>query len=217
MTTIEQKKERGVDLKSFLSDFNKKQEVKRGSNKVTSPPPKISKRKVTLKSETNLPPIKRENSDFQEDTRFKFVDTKRIETKDILFDFISWTALPKQERKPPLQKDFAENHGLHYNTLSAWKGLSGFWDEVKVRRNVLWRRYTNRVFYNGIVKPALDGNVKAAELFAKMFEGYNDKINIEQLVAVPEITQQENDLIANALKNIGLASIISFNQDDTEK
>lgn len=44
--------------------------------------------------------------------------------------FIAWLALPKAQRQPKLQKDFAKEIGVDPSTLSDWKLQPGFIDEV---------------------------------------------------------------------------------------
>lgn len=44
--------------------------------------------------------------------------------------FIAWLALPKAQRKPKLQRDYAKLIGVDEGTLSDWKRLPGFMDDV---------------------------------------------------------------------------------------
>lgn len=44
--------------------------------------------------------------------------------------FIGWLALPKAERRPKLQRDLAKEIGVDPSTLSDWKLLPGFIEEV---------------------------------------------------------------------------------------
>lgn len=44
--------------------------------------------------------------------------------------FIAWLALPKAHRKPKLQRDYAKLIGVDEATLSDWKRLPGFMDDV---------------------------------------------------------------------------------------
>ncbi len=158
-------------------------------------------------------PKRRENSDFQKDTRFRFIDPTVIEDKEIMLKYLDWIARPRHERKPQLQKEFAENHGIHYNTLTAWKQLTGFWDEVKIRRDVIFRKYSSDIFY-ALVKRARTGAPREVELFAKMFEQYSDKFEVENTNPVQEIPLEQRQLINTALKNIGLAAVLEANNPE---
>lgn len=44
--------------------------------------------------------------------------------------FMAWLALPSAQRKPRTQKLFAEQIGVHQDTLTDWKKLPGFMDAV---------------------------------------------------------------------------------------
>lgn len=44
--------------------------------------------------------------------------------------FIAWLALPRAERQPKTQKDFATQIGIAEDTLCRWKRLPGFADAV---------------------------------------------------------------------------------------
>lgn len=44
--------------------------------------------------------------------------------------FIGWLAVPKAQRKPKLQRDYAKEIGVDEATLSDWKRRPGFMDEV---------------------------------------------------------------------------------------
>jgi hypothetical protein len=105
---------------------------------------------------------------------FRYVWAVTVKEKAFLLDFIGWMALPRDERKPTTMAQFAKQCGLHRDTLSDWKNLPGFWDEVSMYRSSYFRKYSSDVFY-GLVKAAKTGNPKAIELFAKIFEGYGDK------------------------------------------
>lgn len=159
---------------------------------------------------TTLP--HRENSDFQKNISLKFINPTSVEDKDIFLYFVEWVALPRNERKPQSQKEFAELYGIHYNTLSVWKGLSGFWDEVKIRRNVQMRKYTTRIIYNGIVKPALEGDVRATELFLRMFEGYKENVKIENTITQQtELSEERLSFIKNAMDEIRINAVAKAN------
>jgi hypothetical protein len=51
--------------------------------------------------------------------------------------FIAWLALPKAERAPKLQQQLAKEIGVDQSTLSDWKKLPGFMDEVNTRAREL--------------------------------------------------------------------------------
>ncbi|MCX6739423.1 MAG: hypothetical protein NT098_05260 [Candidatus Parcubacteria bacterium] len=149
---------------------------------------------------------KSENNDFHKDTRFRFIDPSAVEDREILFDYLEWIAHPRKERKPQTQKEFAENHGIHYNTVTTWKWLPGFWDEVKIRRDVIFRKYTTEILY-ALMERAKTGSVREVELFVRLFEGYSDKVEIENRVPT-ELSEEKLAEIRQAVHNIGMTAIL---------
>jgi len=158
---------------------------------------------------------KSENSDFQKDTRFRFVDPSAVEDRGILFDYLEWIAHPRKERKPQTQKEFAENHGIHYNTVTTWKWLPGFWDEVKIRRDVIFRKYTTEILY-ALMERAKTGSVREVELFVRLFEGYSDKVEIENRVPI-ELSEEKLAEIRQSVHNIGMTAILEGLEKSSEE
>ena len=178
--------------------------------------------KQTVKKKTRKKTVKKaSNKDVEEGKlskvfNLKFVNADKVAKKDLLVDFIDWSSLPAEMRVPRFQREFSKQIGIGEKQLSRWKNLEGFWDEVKSRRLVNWRRFTNKVYYNGIIKPAYAGNFKAAELHAKMFEGYSEKVRVED--ETPRTLSPEKQAeIREALKHIGLETIIKNNTAKEEE
>lgn len=55
-------------------------------------------------------------------------DAKKWHTQQL--QLIAWLALPKAQRKPRSQRDLAKEIGADEATLSDWKRLPGFMDDV---------------------------------------------------------------------------------------
>lgn len=158
-------------------------------------------------------------SDFETKTKlFRFIDISRVRNPLGLLDFIHWNVVPSSVRGtvgfPVSQKDFAEKYSISPDTLTDWKRLPFFWDEVAIHRNQEFRRYTSDVYY-GITKRAIEtGDPRAAELFAKLFEGYSEKVRIEDETPPKEMSPEEIEKVRHALYNIGLKNIIKANAPD---
>lgn len=180
------------------------------------------KETVSEKSATsiNRKPVKtrpkpiRTKSDFKGFLPFKHIDPNRVKNPDILMLFVRWHATLSHNRNPSTQKEFAVKYKISEDSLSDWKRLNGFWDEVKEIRPQQLRKLTIKIDY-GLAKSAMAGNPKAVELWHKLYEGYNEKIRIQEDLPT-EISEEDRKAVEHALKNIGLASIIEFN-DDQEK
>jgi len=159
---------------------------------------------------------RKKHSEYSEKSRvlsFKFIDHSKVREKLKFLDFIDWIALPNAIRKPKTHQEFAELFGLSKDTLTDWKNLTGFWDEVKARRDILFRKYSSEILY-GLVKVAKTGNPRAVELFVKLFEGYNDKVQFKEEPPLREFTIEEKEKMRRAFINAGLASLI---KKDTSK
>ncbi len=71
--------------------------------------------------------------------------------------FIDWLTYGKYERVPATQEALAKELGLHEVTLSRWKRLPGFWDEVKNRvRSRLDEHYAD--VYGALLTEAKKGS-----------------------------------------------------------
>ncbi len=161
------------------------------------------------KVDKNTPntPISKRNKSIKP---FKFVQTDKIRYPLKLLDFIEWLAIPPVERQLKTQQELAIEIGVNVDTLTDWKKLFGFWDEVAIHRNQYFRKYTTSICY-GLVQRAKTGDPRAVELFLTIFENYKKNIAVENLTPERIITVKEKAMINYALKNIGLASIIELN------
>jgi len=144
---------------------------------------------------------------------FKFIDHGKVREKLKFLDFIDWIALPSAMRRPKTHQEFAKLFGLSKDTLTDWKNLTGFWDEVKARRDILFRKYSSEILY-GLVKVAKTGNPRAVELFARLFEGYGDKVQVKAEPPLREFTIEEKEKMRRAFTNAGFAALI---KKDTSK
>jgi hypothetical protein len=90
------------------------------------------------------------------------------------FKFIEWLALPKTERQPKTQKLFAREIGVDEGTLSDWKRLPGFMDDVTARARKQMQDAMSDV-YGALVKAASKGDVQAIKLFFEMAGEYTPK------------------------------------------
>ena len=75
----------------------------------------------------------------------------------------AWLALPQRYRKPKTQKELAKSVGVNEFTLSRWKALPSFGEEVvALARDRIKLEDLNRVL-DAMVKKAIDhGDVQAA-------------------------------------------------------
>lgn len=130
---------------------------------------------------------------------FQFLDYKGLRDYGKIRVFVDWCALSQDDRKPKTQHEFAKLIGVNPDTLSDWKKRRGFFDEVDTLRDQWFRKYITDLDY-AMVKAALKGNPKAAELFYKRYGYLVEKNIVEQ----PDYDEKEDAVTRIALTNIGI-------------
>lgn len=109
--------------------------------------------------------------------------------------FIEWLALPKAQRKPKTQTEFAKSIGMHETTLSDWKKLPGFMSEVTAIAREQLRDALSDV-YGALVKRALDGDVQAIKLALEVSGEYTPKQKVDLDIDVTKLSDDELRAIA---------------------
>ncbi|MEK7106958.1 MAG: hypothetical protein AAB899_02125, partial [Patescibacteria group bacterium] len=108
---------------------------------------------------------------------FRFIDAPHVPAKLLLLEFVRWFTSPRSLRRtrglPETQREWAVAMGVHQNTLTRWKQLPHFWDEVSFHRKDEFRRYTSDVYYALVKKALKEGGAREVELFHKLFESPN--------------------------------------------
>jgi hypothetical protein len=193
---------KGVILKDFLERRDANLIVKETIKEAPIKKYKKKKKKEIKQSET---------SEKQEVNLFKFIDASRIVEKDKLLSFIKWFGIPKEVKTLKTQSEFATAFGLSIDTLTNWKKLTGFYNEVEIYHLNEMKRFMSDIGM-AIVKSAKKGNPRSAELFLKYYMNWNEKIRVEDETPERIITNEEKAKIDHALKNIGLATIIKNNR-----
>ena len=210
---IKTTKRKGVNLQEFLA----KVEI---AKKETPPKEKPVLPIISEKRQIKNPSIRgekilskhSENSEKSEENLFKFIDANRIVEKDKLLSFIKWFGVPREIRRIKTQSEFASTFGVSIDTLTSWKKLAGFYNEVEVYHFNEMKRFMADVGY-GIVKAAKKGNPRAQELYFKMYLNWNEKLKVEDTTLPHIITEEQRAKIEFALKNIGLATIIEHDHE----
>lgn len=220
---------KGVNLTEFLSKNDlsekkrkpktpKKKIEKKGVEK-TTPIVRSSKEKVVdtakIKVEKKTED-KSENTEVEKKSLFKFIDQKGMRNPDLVLSFVKWYALPKEVKKIKTHTEFAQKFGVHIDTLTDWKNLPGFYDEVAIYHFNEMQRFMSDVGY-AVVNSAKRGSAKSQELFFKIYMKWSDKIRVEDETPERVILDDEQKKIDNALKNIGLATVIRNNDKKNEE
>lgn len=166
------------------------------TKKKVARPKKVAKKATKKKTQTRA-----ENADFQDTKIFKYVSPVGVKDPLKLLEFIRWTAVPTKYKDIKTQGELAKEIGIDETTLSRWKWLEFFWDEVASIRDQEFRRFSTKVAYQGIVEPAFNGNHMAAKLFFQKFEGFSEKVTLDK--PIPATDDSENEELKTALRNMG--------------
>jgi len=153
---------------------------------------------------------KEEKSEKKKQKLFHFIGEDAVKYPVQLLDFIRWIAIPREVRTPKTQGEYAKVSNVNPDTLSKYKNIIGFWDEVARYRSTAFRKWTSDVYY-GLVKRAKGGTAREVELFAKLFENFSEKVRVQDELPAEILDPKEVEQIAKALENIGLKNIIKMN------
>jgi hypothetical protein len=94
-------------------------------------------------------------------------------------DFARWVALPKSLRDPQTQRELALQFGVGEDTLSEWKGRTGFWDVVSDYRKTWGRERTPDVLLALFLRATKTGDPRACELWLEVMEGHGNLQKVE--------------------------------------
>lgn len=89
--------------------------------------------------------------------------------------YMDWQALPKDERTPKTEAEFAAQINVTDRTLRRWKQLPGFWDGVKNEARANLRSAIGSI-YNALIKEAVAGSFQHQKLALEMLGEHTDKI-----------------------------------------
>ena len=117
------------------------------------------------------------------------------------WEFVDWMTLPTDLRVPKTQEKLAQELGVDSATLSDWKKVDGFWNEVRKRRkNWIQEKMSNVLL--GVYSKALKGDTLAAKLLMEYADEFIEKKEFRHYVE--DLNEQEKKLIDRALKLGGL-------------
>ena len=100
--------------------------------------------------------------------------------------FIEWLALPSDLRSPKTQTELALQLGVDAGTLSDWKKLPGFHDEVRKRVNELVKDEHADVGH-AMITSAKSGDVPAQKLSFEYIQEWSEKTRHDVTTTQPII------------------------------
>ena len=163
-------KRTGVNIQEFLVK-NENLFIKKVTKK--EEPSQIIEKNVTF-----LDPFILRMKKKRKNSLFKFIDTDRIVRKDLLLLFIKWFSVPREIRNLKTQKDFAKTYKVDMDTLSNWKNLTGFYEEVELHNFNEIRTFMSEIGWQ-IIKSARKGDTLAQVLFLQLYMKWEQKAKTE--------------------------------------
>jgi hypothetical protein len=108
--------------------------------------------------------------------------------------YLAWLLSPEDSRMPKTKKAWAEEHGLHFNTVGQWEKKNNFIERWKLGVEGLsqsperTQKLLEALFVKGIA-----GDVRSAELYLKA-TGYMQNVstvNVKKIDSVKELSDDE--------------------------
>jgi len=114
---------------------------------------------------------------------------------DEFLRFIEWISLPTSEREPKTQVELAGKLKVDIATLSDWKKVDGFWDEVRSKRKEWGQNKVSNVLL-GLYGRALTGTAAEVKLFLQYVDEFVEK---SQLISQGELSEEDKKLMKKAI------------------
>lgn len=105
----------------------------------------------------------------------KIKGIENLKNPQIYLDLIEWIAMPTPLREPKTQGEFAKEHNIGEDSISAMKQRDGFWEEVRNKRREWGKERTPNVILGLYKKAVLDGNAGEVKLWLQVFEEFAEK------------------------------------------
>ncbi len=121
-----------------------------------------------------------------------------IRKKQEFQEFVEWIAQPAKLRDPKDQIGLAQKLGVDNATLSDWKKVEGFWDEVrKLRKDWVQDKVSNILL--GVYSKALKGDVNAAKLLMEYSNEFTETSEIKHRIE-GVLTAEQQEKIQQAIE-----------------
>jgi hypothetical protein len=129
--------------------------------------------------------------------------------------YLAWLLTPEDVRTPKTKKAWAEEHGLHFNTVGQWEKKKNFAERWKLGVEGLSQSpERTQKLLDALYAKGIAGDVRSAELYLKA-TGYMQNIstvNVNKTESVKELTDDElHSLILEmsnkAIKNNPISAI----------
>jgi hypothetical protein len=120
-------------------------------------------------------------------------------------EYLEWLITPKESRNPNTKKAWAEDHGIHFNTLQVWEKRKDFKERWELAvKGLTQSPERSQALLDALYVKGIAGDVRSAELYLKATGqmASQQNINIKTETSVKELTDEElQTLIVEMSKN----------------
>jgi len=125
--------------------------------------------------------------------------------------YLAWLLTPEDSRNPSSKKEYAELHGMHYNTLLSWEKKKPFQERWRLGIEGLAQSPDRtQKLLDALYIKALSGDVKSCELYLRAtgFLQQSSTLNIKSETSVKSLSDDElQELILQLSANKKVATL----------
>lgn len=120
-------------------------------------------------------------------------------------EYLEWLLTPKESRTPKTKKAWAEEHGIHFNTVGVWEKRKDFQERWSLGvKGLTQSPERSQALLDALYVKGIAGDVRSAELYLKATGqmASQQNINIKTETSVKELSDEElQTLIIEMSKN----------------
>lgn len=109
-------------------------------------------------------------------------------------EYLAWLLTPEDSRTPSTKKAWAEEHGIHYNTLGQWEKKKNFAERWKLGVEGLSQSpERTQKLLDALYAKGISGDVRSAELYLKATGHMQtvSTINLNKTESVKDLSDDE--------------------------
>lgn len=106
----------------------------------------------------------------------RHIDLKKVKDPLKLQYFVEWSAMPRKTKCPKTQGAFSKKIGVSQDTLSDWKRLEGFWEDVAVYRKKFFEKHLSEIYY-GLINKMKMWYQRDAEIYGQFLREFGDEFD----------------------------------------
>ena len=131
--------------------------------------------------------------------------TERLLLTKMQEEYLEWLVTPKESRTPKTKKEWAEQHGIHFNTVGVWEKRKDFKERWELAvKGLTQSPERSQALLDALYVKGIAGDVRSAELYLKATGqmASQQNINIKTETSVKELSDEElQTLIIEMSKN----------------